>query len=130
MTERHDKDEALEAVDFIINVLKEHEKTLDRLIGELGEITKRLGETGEIAKRIEKIDERVTSVQNEIAGLVRSVPSVGETSASRSGPPVVVKCEQWEDFKVLASGAQTVSFLFKREEKVFQADALKDDRVL
>ena len=130
MTERPYKDEALEALDFIINVLKEHEKTLDRLIGELGEITKRLGETGEIAKRIEKIDERVTSVQNEIAGLVGSVPSVGETSASRSGPPVVVKCEQWEDFKVLASGAQTVSFLFKREEKVFQADALKDGRVL
>jgi hypothetical protein len=29
------KDDALEALDFIINVLREHEKDLDRLINEL-----------------------------------------------------------------------------------------------
>jgi len=28
------KDEALEALDFIVNVLKEHEKDLDKLINE------------------------------------------------------------------------------------------------
>jgi hypothetical protein len=39
------KDEALEALDFIVNVLKEHEKDLDRLINELGTVTEQLGET-------------------------------------------------------------------------------------
>lgn len=34
--------EALEAIDFIVMVLKEHEKDLDRLINELGNITERL----------------------------------------------------------------------------------------
>src|SRR4030067_809188 len=126
MTERPYKDEALEALDFIINVLKEHEKTLDHLISELGEIAKRLSETGELAKKIEKIDERMTSVQDELSGLIGSVSSPGETTTRRSGLPVVVKCERWEDFKMLAFGAETVSFLFKREEKMFQTDALKD----
>jgi hypothetical protein len=46
------------------------------------------------------------------------------------GPPVIVRCKQWEDFKVLAKGAETVSFLFKEAEKSFQADALKQGRVL
>ncbi len=130
MTERPYKDEALEALDFIINVLKEHEKTLDRLIGELGEIAKRLSETGELAKRIERIDERMTSVQTELVGLIGSVSSHGETATPRSGLPVVVKCQRWEDFRSLACGAEAVSFLFKREEKVFKTDALKDGRVL
>ena len=53
-----------------------------------------------------------------------------EHSAIRLGFPVVVKCKQWEDFKVLACGAETVSFLFKQEQKSFQADALKDGKVL
>jgi hypothetical protein len=43
---------------------------------------------------------------------------------------VIVRCKQWDDFKVLASGAETVSFLFKEAEKSFQADALKEGRVL
>ena len=42
------KDEALEALDFIVNVLKEHEKDLDRLINELGNVAGQLGETGEL----------------------------------------------------------------------------------
>ena len=56
--------------------------------------------------------------------------SVAEHSAIRLRFPVVVKCKQWEDFKALACGAETVSFLFKQEQKIFQADALKDGKVL
>src|SRR3989337_2233276 len=130
MAEKSHKDKALEALDFIINVLKEHEKTLDRLISELGEITKRLGKSGELPGEIGKIEERMPSVKTEIASLIRSVSSAGEPSGRRLSFPVVVKCKQWEDFKALACGAETVSFLFKQEEKVFQADALKDGRVL
>jgi hypothetical protein len=47
-----------------------------------------------------------------------------------AGPAVIVRCKQWNDFKALAKGSDTVSFLFKETEKGFQADALKDGRVL
>lgn len=42
------KDDALAALDFIVNVLKEHEKDLDKLINELATVTEQLGETGEL----------------------------------------------------------------------------------
>ena len=58
------KDEALEALDFIINVLKEHEKDLDRLINELGTITEGLGDTGELSGKIEKVEERLVTLQS------------------------------------------------------------------
>jgi len=135
------KDEALEALDFIINVLREHEKDLDRLIGELGDITSSVGKTGEMAEKIEKVEERLSTLQTEITGLVgilsspRKQPAAPPTalstaSAALSGPPVIVRCKQWNDFKTLAKGADTVSFLFRETEKSFQADALKDGRVL
>src|SRR4030043_1801740 len=64
------KDEALEALDFIVNVLKEHEKDLDRLINELGTVTEQLGATGELSGKVEKVEERITGLQNEITNLI------------------------------------------------------------
>jgi len=61
MEGKQKKNEALEALDFIINVLKEHEKDLDRLIGQLGIITESLGETGEITGKFESIEDSVGS---------------------------------------------------------------------
>jgi hypothetical protein len=136
------KDEALEALDFIINVLREHEKDLDRLIGELGTITSSVGKTGEMAEKIEKVEERLSTLQEEITGLIgilsvspRIEPVTLSTqspavNAAPRGPPVIVRCKQWDDFKNLAKNSDTVSFLFREAEKGFQADALKDGRVL
>ena len=134
------KDEALEALDFIINVLREHEKDLDRLIGELGTITSSVGKTGEMADKIEKVEERLSTLQTEITGLIGILSSPRKTPATTAappaapatlrGPPVIVRCKQWDDFKTLAKGADTVSFLFRETEKSFQADALKNGRVL
>src|SRR3990172_9381882 len=64
------KDEALEALDFIVNVLKEHEKDLDRLISELGTVTEAIGATGELTSKVEKVEERIAGLQNEITNLV------------------------------------------------------------
>lgn len=141
------KDEALEALDFIVNVLKEHEKDLDKLINELGNITERLGDTGELSSKIEKVEERLTTLQNEITNLITylSAPretaqtpahlittqkaTVAEASALR-GPPVILRCKQWEDFQVLAHQAQTISFLYREAEKSFQVDALKNNQIV
>ncbi|MGQ9726816.1 MAG: hypothetical protein ACUVQW_06850 [Candidatus Bathycorpusculaceae bacterium] len=144
------KDEAFEALDFIVNVLKEHEKDLDRLISELGSITERLGDTGELSGKIEKVEERLTALQNEITGLITYLSTSREASATATlpaptmkeqkpevlqvkevrGPPVILRCKQWEDFQTLAYQAQTLSFLYREAEKTFQVDALKDNQII
>lgn len=141
------KDEALEALDFIVNVLKEHEKDLDRLINELGTITERIGDTGELSGKVAKVEERLTTLQNEIANLItylsasHEVPPMspqlphgqggGEPQAREiRGPPVILRCKQWEDFQTLAAQAQTLSFMYREDEKAFQVDAVKDNQVI
>jgi len=130
MAKKPGKNEALEALDFIISVLKEHEKDLDRLIGELGKVTGKLGSGGEMANKVERVEERLASIQSEVASLIKELSAPRELSHVARGPPVIVRCKQWEDFKALAVGAETVSFLLKEAEKSFQADALKEGRVL
>jgi len=125
------KNEALEAVDFIINVLREHEKDLDRLINELGKIASKFNQSGEVPTKITRVEERLGQLQSEVSSLIKELSSPKEMAAvSLRGPPVIVRCKQWDDFKVLAKDAETVSFLFKEAEKSFQADALKEGRVL
>lgn len=141
------KDEALEALDFIINVLKEHEKDLDRLINDLGTITERLGDTGELSGKMEKVEERLGTLQNEITNLITylstsrepmAIPAqVTQQEKARTpqirevrGPPVILRCKKWEDFQTLAHQAQTLSFLYKEAEKTFQADALKNNQII
>ncbi|MCD6446119.1 hypothetical protein J7L49_04985 [Candidatus Bathyarchaeota archaeon] len=142
------KDEALEALDFIINVLKEHEKDLDRLINELGDITERLGDAGEFSGKIERVEERLTTLQNEITNLIsylstsaQEAPEAASTSKKQEikveklrteihGPPVILRCKNWADFQTLASEAQTLSFLYKESEKSFQVDALKNGQII
>ena len=138
------KDEALEALDFIVNVLKEHEKDLDRLIGELGTVTEALGETGELSCKVEKVEERISGLQNEINSLVSYLsaspqekpvltpPQKTEVvqASIMHGPPVILRCKQWEDFQTLSYQAQTLSFMYKDAEKTFQADALKGNQII
>lgn len=139
------KDEALEALDFIINVLKEHEKDLDRLINELGSITERLGDAGEFSGKIEKVEERLATLQNEISNLITYLSASPEAPAipaqpvqeqraqpirAAQGPPVILRCKQWKDFQTLAYQAQTLSFLYKEAEKTFQVDALKNNQII
>jgi small-conductance mechanosensitive channel len=154
------KDEALEALDFIVNVLKEHEKELDKLIGELGTVTEQIGVQGDLADKVEKVEEKITSVQDDITSLVKSLsnqtpaqaaatlaakqartteptvtvaplqPQVFPQTTVTAGPPVILRCKQWEDFQNLAIQAQTTSFTIKEAEKTFQVDALKGNQIL
>ena len=131
MAKKPSRDEALEALDFIINVLKEHEKDLDRLINELGKTSEKFGEKGALSSKIESVEERLSSLQTEISNLIGFISSSQrEKTAISHGTPLIVRCKQWEEFKVLASGAETVSFLFKETERAFQVDALKEGKVL
>ncbi len=144
------KDDSLEALDFIVNVLKEHEKDLDKLINELATVTEQLGETGDLGGKVEKVEEKMTSLQKEVTNLMSYISGVGPrealptaaneppqtmpvaslTQTQTGGPSVILKCKQWEDFQNLAFQAQTLSFSYKEEDKTFQADALKGNKII
>ena len=146
------KDDSLEALDFIVNVLKEHEKDLDKLINELATVTEQLGETGDIGGKVEKVEEKITSLQKEVTNLMgyisRVRPGVESPATAKEpqeaqpapaptvsmveigGPSLILRCKQWEDFQSLASQAQTLSFTYKEDEKSLQVDALKGNRII
>ncbi len=143
------KDDALEALDFIVNVLKEHEKDLDKLINELATVTEQMGDTSELNAKVEKVEGKIDILQKEVANLAgylsnspkEALPAaVAKEQSSEVAPAaapgaagmssVILHCKQWEDFQVLAFKAQTLSFSYKEEEKVFQADALKGNQII
>ena len=141
------KDDSLEALDFIVNVLKEHERDLDKLINELATVTEQLGDTGEISEKVGKVEEKISNLQKEVANLSAFVSSnapkeaisvaVKEqtaqptpVSALQGCPQVILRCNRWEDFLSLGFRAQTLSFTYKEDEKVFQADAFKGNQII
>src|SRR3972149_8934487 len=88
------KDEALEALDFIVNVLKEHEKDLDKLISELGTVANQLGETGELNQKVAKIEDNINTMQNEISNLIRHL-----STAPRETQPAAITTKFSRDVK-------------------------------
>jgi hypothetical protein len=145
------KDEALEALDFIVSVLKEHEKDLDRLINELGTVTEKMGDSGELSGKVESVEERLSTLQNEITNLITYLSAPHETLSTSPpisspqplpiqkndaqikeahGPPMILRCKQWEDFQQMAAEAQTLSFMYREPEKTFQVDAVKDYQII
>ncbi|MBC7129823.1 hypothetical protein H5T51_01205 [Candidatus Bathyarchaeota archaeon] len=144
------KDDALEALDFIINVLREHEKDLDKLVNELGKIVEKLGGVGELDGRIQNIEKRLTGIQTEVAKLISylsasprtthpaSPPTLATKTAPQGQKPIIeisgtlirLRCNQWEDFQGLARQAQTISFTYKEAENKVQVDALKNNQII
>jgi hypothetical protein len=145
------KDRSLEALDFIINVLKEHEKNLDKSINEFALVAEHLGNTDVLNGKIEKVEEKMSNLQKEIANLIGIVSispkGVLSTAAKNQGlpaevipaaslslvqgrPSVILHCKQWKDFQALAINSQTVSFSFKDAERVFQVEALKGSQLI
>jgi hypothetical protein len=146
------KDDALEALDFIVNVLKEHERDLDKLINELATVTEQLGDTGELNGKVEKLEEKINNLQKEVTNLIsclssapkqalpaavkeptdqaQAAPAAPAAAMVQGGPSVILRCKQWEDFQTLALHAQTLSFSYKEDEKVFQVDALNGNQII
>jgi hypothetical protein len=140
------KDEALEALDFIVNVLKEHERDLDKLINELATVTEQMGDTSELSVKVDKVEEKINGLQKEVSNLLGSFQGeikaaplalakdesapVASLPLTVSGPIVTVYCTQWDDFRSYATQAQTVTFNYKDDEKVFTADALRGNQIV
>ncbi len=56
---------------FIVAVLKQHEKEFDRLINKLSEVTSELRETELVVRRIEKIDKKLEELRSEITNMTK-----------------------------------------------------------
>lgn len=142
------KDDALEALDFIVNVLKEHEKDLDKLINELATVADQMDDSGELSGKVVKVEEKIDALQKQVTDVIghfsraskEALPAtvfreqtteVEPVTAelNQRGPSVILRCSQWDDFQNLAQKAQTLSFNFKEPEKIFQADAIKGNKI-
>jgi len=144
------KDRAFEALDFIINVLKEHEQTLDKSIQELATVTEQRGSSSVPEAKIEKIEQKLDGLQKEVAKLIGYLATQSKNQPAPSSPleptakttptvsppilqemsSVVLNCRQWEDFHLLALHSQTLSFSIKENEKIFQAEAVKGNQII
>jgi len=114
---------AIDAVKFILSVLKQHEKDLDHLITELGYTADKLKKLGELTDKIQLTADRLSASLKEISGLERPIfPSTKR--------PVIAAFKQWEDFKSMSTGAETVSFRVDEEANTVQLYALKGGLVI
>lgn len=59
------KDDSLEAVDFIMNVLKEHEKDIDNIIKDLSTVAEQFGKTGELTHKVGQVEEKINYLQKK-----------------------------------------------------------------
>ena len=82
--------ERMSALDFIISVLREHEKTLDSLVGRLENLSLRL----------------TANKKNDMQ------------SRHEGGGCVRILCENWEEFKELSREAEVFSFHLDGELKI------------
>jgi hypothetical protein len=142
------KDKSLEALDFIINVLREHEQTLDKAISELATITEQIGNTDALDGKMDNIEEKIGNLQKELTNLVgykSSVPMLvgdktqelliqGKNAVSntmdQSDVSLILTCKHWSDFQNLATHPQTLTFNIKETEKIFQVDACRGNQII
>jgi hypothetical protein len=145
------QDRSFEAIDFIINVLKEHEKILDKSIETIASVLEQVGNTDELDSKLDNITEKLEILEKQIANLngcfftnpSKDEPIVAEKIDSekkatytmssgivQEGPSVILSCKQWTDFEALASQAQTLSFYHKEAEALFEVSALKGNRII
>jgi prefoldin subunit 5 len=141
------RNDALEALDFIVNVLKEHEKDLDKLISELGTITEQISNTGELSEKIENITKKIDLLQKEVTAInqtpttTKPAPTVEQKQPSPATSPIVqaqvplgpqlnIKCKNWDDFQNLAINPQMLSFNFKESERVLEVHAVKGNQLI
>jgi len=123
--------ESSNACSHIVEKFEEHERGLSEVLLSLQQIAEERGQGKMYGDKIGKVEKLFSSVREEISNLI-SLICPSSSSARQEyfqGPPVIIRCKQWEDFKVQAVNSGAVSFLYKAEERTFQVDALKEGRV-
>ncbi len=145
------KDKSFEALDFIINVLKDHEKVLDKSIHELATVTEQMGDTDALNGEVEKLEEKMNNLQKDVKSLIAYLSNSPKEAAldipikplsqtqitpttiqapAQMGQYVTLHCKQWMDFENVANKAQTVSFSYQDLKKTLQVEAIKGNVII
>ncbi len=59
---------------FVVAVLKQHEKEFDRLVNKLGKVTAELREAEVVIGKVERIDKKLEALRNEITNITKCRP--------------------------------------------------------
>ncbi len=145
-------DKSIETLDFIINVLKEHEKNFDNTIDELSTVVEQIRKTTIGLKgKVEESEEKIATLQKGVTNLIgylsnpsknasfdvlnqqkaqiQTAPAVSPP-AIQDKPTSILRCNQWSDFQDLATRTQKLSFSYAEDEKVFQTNAISGNQMI
>jgi hypothetical protein len=129
-----DNSNALNALDLIINVLKNHEKELDKLVNELKGLVQKLSLLEKLASKVESLDEKLSSIESAAKPMGPAKPAAveAERPTPPQGPPATLRFRSWEEFKDMASGCEAISYIVREEdeEQVLEVEALKGRMLL
>ena len=67
------KDGTLEALDFILNIIREHDKDLEKITDKLASIAKKGEERGELKVRLSKMENDLDALQRDVEKLTKSL---------------------------------------------------------
>jgi hypothetical protein len=114
-----------ETLNAVLTALKKIESQIEKILK--GEEL-----SDEDRQKLEDIRVSLSNVEGKLSRVLS--PSVEQTPKKAvqeytRGPPLIIRCKNWEDFRAQATGSEAISFLYKPEDKTFQVDALKNGRV-
>lgn len=137
-----------DTLDYVLSSLKENSEDLNTLLREVSKIADRVSDICELSS-FKRVEEKINTLQKDVKTLIESSRAahhenqihspVAESSGHKGGSPeipqkstpiVVSDCKSWKDFQSFAATAQTVHFSFQDSDKIFEAEALKDNKIV
>ncbi len=134
--------------EMIMSSLKENNDDLNTLLNEVRTISDRIGDVCELTT-FKRLEEKLLALQNSIAEFTKaSQPARNQITETTSqteqaepqnppsgypeikNQPMVVKCNKWEEFQNYAKNAETVSFTYRETDRLFEADAVKENQII
>ena len=127
---RRKEAEKFEIDHFLMESLRKEYRDLERILEELREYASSSAADSIGYEKLIEAEKKIKSIQDQILEIINnSKPSLRRPEVSAAGPPVIIRCKNWNDFKSNAREAKAVSYLLRAEENVFQADALKNGMI-
>lgn len=72
MIDNSDDDaKSLESIDFVVDILREHERNIDKLITQIADITEKLKKIPVLTDKIDVIQKKLDKLENDITLVTR-----------------------------------------------------------
>jgi hypothetical protein len=125
------------SLDFIENSLSENSKDLKELTDEMREITQHLKDITELKTAVNRLSDSLNQSKLQKIAETQNKPGVADAEMSTITPELapiktnfVIKCMNWAEFESYAKGAPQVVFTIRESDRVFEADAVKDNQII